>query len=1168
MRLSTIKLAGFKSFVDPTVLHLPTNLTGICGPNGCGKSNIIDAIRWVMGESAASRLRGEAITDVIFSGSSGRKPVGQATVELVFDNSDGTLGGEYAGFNEISVKRSVSRDAQSDYYLNGVRCRRRDITDLFLGTGLGARSYSIIEQGVISDIVESRPEQLRIHLEEAAGVSRYKERRKETESRIRATRENLDRVKDVREEVEKQLDHLNRQARAAERWKKLKEERGLREAELRALNYRSVSAQLEQHSRALHEAETALEGKLAAQRHLEAEIEKGREAHEQHSEAMNAVQAEVYQVGAELARVEQQIRHHREMLERLQQDREESERAWTELADHIRTDTAQRDELQAAIAEAEPEAGRLKDADAEAARALAEAESAHAAWQERWEAHGGQTASTSREAEVERTHIDHLDKHALDLSRRREALRNERKNYDLDALTSATAGLADEHESCKAQVEAYTANLAQHKADAERLLGEERQAQISLAEANTQKQTLRGRIASLEALQRAALGRDRDTAREWLQKVGLSGGERLGARLKVNEGWERAVETVLAGMLEAVLVDDPVVLAADIAEVANADVTLVAGEASTGIDAAGTLAAEVEGPDAARRLLARVRTAASVEEARSLAATLPPAHTVINQEGVWLGAGFARVRRAEGGQVGVLARERELQEATSELAAVEKRIVESQERQADLRDQRRAAEQARDDAQRDLYNAHRRLSELAGEMQSRQGRIASARARLAAIDTEYAEIESRLAENEGLLQAARGRMQTAVAHMGEHEQARVALEAERRQLLERREAARADAQEASDAAHRHAIALESRRVTLAAIEQSLSRMHSQRGQLEKHRADLDARLAEGGDPVLALEQERQACLEQRLTVDRKLVDARRVVEDSAHSLREREQARHAAEQAMASERDALEQLRLEEQGFRLRAEQLAEAITEAGLEIEPLLANLSDEVQPEAWQEKIADLDSRIARLEPVNLAAITEHAEAAQRKEYLDAQTTDLTTALETLENAIRKIDRETRERFKDTFDRVNAGFQDLFPKLFGGGHAYLELTGEDLLDAGVTMMARPPGKRNSHISLLSGGEKAMTAVALVMAIFNLNPAPFCLLDEVDAPLDEGNIGRFSQLVRDMSGKVQFMVVTHNKATMEMAYQLCGVTMREPGVSRLVQVDLAEAAKLAGLAA
>jgi chromosome segregation protein len=1168
MRLSTIKLAGFKSFADPTVLHFSTNLTGICGPNGCGKSNIIDALRWVMGESAASRLRGEAITDVIFSGSSGRKPVGQATVELIFDNTDGTLGGEYATFNEVSVKRSVGRDGQSDYYLNGVRCRRRDITDLFLGTGLGARSYSIIEQGVISEIVESHPEQLRMHLEEAAGVSRYKERRKETESRIKATRENLDRVKDVREEVEKQLDHLNRQARAAERWKKLKEERALREAELRALNYRSVSLELEAHRKALHEAETALEGRLAAQRHLEAEIETGREAHQQHSEAMNAVQAEVYQVGAELARVEQQIRHHREMLQRLQQDREEYERGWAELADHIGTDEAQREEIGAAIADADPETARLRDADTRAAQALVEAEAAHAAWQQRWETHSGQTASTSRAAEVERTHIDHLDRQALELSRRREALRNECKNHDLDALAAAAQGLADEHAALKTQVDTHAQNLDRHKADAERLLSEERQAQTWLAEANAQKQTLRGRIASLEALQRAALGRDRDAAREWLQQAGLADGERLGACLEVRDGWDRAVETVLAGMLEGVQVDDPLTFANELASIAGADVTLIGSSGPALADSGGTLAEMVHGPDTARALLAQVRVAATLGEARAIAPTLAPGHTVITRDGVWLGAGFARVLRAEGGQVGVLGRERELHEASAELAATEKRIAELQERQAEVRDQRRVAEQARDDAQRDSYSAHRRLSELAGEMQSRQGRVDSARARLAAIDAEHSEIEKTLAENQQLLQAARARMQVAVADMGEHEQARVALETERRQLLERREAARADAQEASDAAHRHAIALESKRVTLTALEQSLSRMHAQREQLATHRADLDARLAAGGDPVAALEKERQTCLDRRLNVDRKLVEARRTLEESAVALQEREQARHAAEQAMAHERDALEKLRLEEQGRRLRAEQLAAAIRETGLEIEPLLENLSDEVQPAAWQDKIADLDVRIVRLEPVNLAAISEHAEAAQRKEYLDAQMTDLGTALETLENAIRKIDRETRERFKETFNRVNAGFQDLFPKLFGGGHAYLELTGDDMLDAGVTMMARPPGKRNSHISLLSGGEKAMVAVALVFAIFNLNPAPFCLLDEVDAPMDEGNIGRFSQLVRDMSERVQFIVVTHNKATMELTHRLCGVTMREPGVSRLVQVDLAEATRLAGVAA
>ncbi len=1168
MRLSTIKLAGFKSFVDPTVLPLPTNLTGICGPNGCGKSNIIDAIRWVMGESTASRLRGEAITDVIFSGSSGRKPVGQATVELVFDNSDGTLGGEYAAFNEVSVKRSVSRDSQSDYYLNGVRCRRRDITDLFLGTGLGARSYSIIEQGVVSELVESRPEQLRMHLEEAAGVSRYKERRKETEARIKATRENLDRVKDVREEVEKQLEHLNRQARAAERWQKLKDERGLRDGELRALEYRDVSTTLAGQRQALGAAETALEGKLAAQRHVEAEIEQQREAQGQRNEAMNAAQAEVYKVGAELARIEQQITHHREMLERLQQDREQSDHAWAELATQLDADTARHAELAEAIAAAEPAAVTLQDADAAARQELTAAEAAYTGWQQRWEAHSGQAASTSREAEVERTHIDHLDRQALDLARRRDALAQERTNYDVEALVAATQGLADEYAQAKLRVDTQTSLLETRKAEAERLVGEERATQAALAEANTERQTLRGRIASLEALQRAALGRDHDAAKAWLDRAGLIGNERLGARLRVVDGWERAVETVLAGLLEGVLVDDPLALGSALSGVVAADVTLVGSAGDAPVDVAGTLAEKVEGPASVRALLALVRTADTAEAALAQAAGIAPGHGIVTRDGVWLGHGFARVRRAEGGQVGVLVRERDLAAATAELARVEQGIADLQQRQAELRDARRAAEQAREDTQRDVYVVHRRLAELAGEMQSRAGRIDTARARLAAIDAEGAGIEAALAGNTERLQAARARMEGAIGSMGEHERERAALETERRELLERREAARADAQAAADAVHRHAIALESRRVACSALEQSLARMHQQRERLAAHRAELDAGLRAGGDPIAALEQERQACLDQRLRVDRKLVEARSALEDVVAALQEREQARYAGEQAMADERDALEQLRLVEQGQRLRAEQIAAVIKTSGLELDALLANLRDDARPEAWQAQLADLDARIARLEPVNLAAIAEHAEAARRKDYLEAQVTDLTTALETLESAIRKIDRETRDRFKETFDRVNAGFQALFPKLFGGGHAYLELTGEDLLDAGVVMMARPPGKRNSHISLLSGGEKAMTAVALVFSIFNLNPAPFCLLDEVDAPLDEGNVGRFNQLVRDMSEKVQFLVVTHNKSTMEVTQQLCGVTMREPGVSRLVQVDLAEAAKLAGVAA
>jgi len=1166
MRLTTIKLAGFKSFVDPTVLHFPTNLTGIVGPNGCGKSNVIDAIRWVMGESAASRLRGESLTDVIFSGSSGRKPVGQASVELIFDNSDGAIGGEYATYNEISVKRIVGRDSQSDYFLNGVRCRRRDITDLFLGTGLGARSYSIIEQGMISDIVESHPEQLRVHLEEAAGISRYKERRKETESRIKATRENLDRVRDVREEVEKQLDHLNRQARAAERWKKLKEEHTRREAELRALSYRAIAQELEQHREALREAETGIEKQLAEQRHLEAAIEAARAQHQEQSDALNAVQGEVYQVGAELARVEQQIRHHRELGERLRQARDETERAWEELAAHIQIDRGQHESASGALSEGEPELERLRGIEARAGEALREAEAAHAAWQQRWEAHGGDSAATSREADVERTHIDHLDRQLLELARRRDALQGERAGYDLDALHRAAESLQGEHENHRALVESHSAQLESHKSDAERLLGEERQAQSWLAEARAQEQGLRGRIASLEALQHAALGEDRDAAREWLRKFGLADGARLGAKLEVEPGWERAVETVLAGLLEGVLVDDPLALADELASVERTDISLVgAGGASSSVE--GTLAAQVRGPSAALALLAQVRLAETLEQARSVAGTLAAPHSVITRDGIWLGPGFARVRRTEGGQVGVLARGRELQSLQTEFEHLQTRLQELTRRAEEVRAQRLAAEQARDDAQRELYGAHRRLSELAGELQGKRGRIDSAQARLQALDGELADITNKLAESEDSARAARARMDAAVSRMGEQERARMELEGERRQLLERREAARADAQDAADAAHRHALSLESRRAALASLEQSLARMETQRAQLETRRAELDQQIGAGDDPIAALERERQTFLDQRLQVDRKLVEARRTVEEIDVELRRLEQERHAVEAALGGRREALTESRLAEQALRMRGEQLSEAIRAAGLQVEPLLAELAEDAHPDQWQERIAELEGKIARLEPVNLAAIAEHAESLQRKEYLDAQLADLTSALETLDNAIKKIDRETRQRFKDTFDRVNTGLQELFPKLFGGGHAHLELTGEDLLDTGVAIMARPPGKRVSHISLLSGGEKAMTAVALVFSIFNLNPAPFCLLDEVDAPLDEGNVGRFGQLVRDMSEKVQFVIVTHNKATMEMTHQLCGVTMREPGVSRLVQVDLEEAAKMAGAA-
>jgi len=1166
MRLSTIKLAGFKSFVDPTTLHLPSNMIGVVGPNGCGKSNIIDAIRWVMGESAASRLRGDSLTDVIFSGSNSRKPVGQATVELIFDNADGTIQGEYGQYAEISVKRQVTRDGQSSYYLNGARCRRRDITDLFLGTGLGPRSYSIIEQGMISQIIEAHPEELRTHLEEAAGISKYKERRKETESRIKATRENLDRVRDVRDEVDKQLEHLNRQARAAERWKLLKEEQTRKEAELRALEYRGLKSQHEGEGAGLSAAEIEIEKQLAGQREIEAQLETVRERHVEASEHLNAVQADVYKVGAEIARVEQQVQHNRETAERLQRAQAEAEREHAELSAHIATDREQMETLRQALAEGEPKLEALQQMQDDTAEAQRATEAKLADWQQRWDSHTRNAGESNRAAEVERTKLNYLDRQAVDLARRRETLEAEQKATDVAALDAAGEQLHAEHDTQRERVEALGSLLDQHKASHESVLEEERQLQVALNEARQQLQSARGRQASLEALQHAALGQEESAASGWLARLGLDKARRLGAALQVDAGWEAAVETVLAGLLDGVLVDDPLALVAEFDSLGDADLALFAA-AEGGQGDSGTLAAHVRGPAAALHWLAQVRTADTLDEARQRAGALAAGQSIITRQGEWLAPAWSRVRRAQGNQVGVLARERDLRLLTEQIATLEARLEDAGAQLDDLRTRKFETERARDDAQRELYNAHRRQSELAGQLQSHRGKLETARARAEKVAGELNDLAAQLDELQTQTREARARLDESVGLMGDLEDQRRELENERRTLLEAREEARMNAREAADQSHALALSLESKRSSLQSLEQALGRMDSQLRQIASRRNEIAEQLAAGSDPITELEAERQAYLDQRLLVDKQLVAARRALEDCDLEVRKLEQQRHLAEQGLASLRESLSEKRLAAQALQLRAEQLAQAIMDAGLDLDTLLAELADDIDADQWRAQLTDIGHKIIRLEPVNLAAIQEHAEQSERKTYLDNQLADLVSAMETLEGAIKKIDRETRQRFKETFDKVNAGVQELFPRLFGGGHAYLELTGDDLLNTGVSIMARPPGKRPSNISLLSGGEKALTAVALVFSIFGLNPAPFCLLDEVDAPLDEANVGRFSGMVREMSEKVQFIFISHNKATMEAATQLCGVTMREPGVSRLVQVDLAEAAKLAGAA-
>ncbi len=1167
MRLSTIKLSGFKSFVDPTTLHLPTNMTAVVGPNGCGKSNIIDAVRWVMGESSASRLRGDSLTDVIFAGSSTRKPVSQATVELVFDNADHTITGEYGAFDEISVKRLVSRDGASQYYLNGAKCRRRDITDLFLGTGLGPRSYSIIEQGMISQIIEARPEDLRVYLEEAAGISKYKERRKETETRIRHTRENLDRLSDLRDEVGKQLEHLRRQARQAEQYQTIQAERKVRDAEWKALEHRELDRKLAGQREKLAQQETRLQQLIAEQREAEREIETGRTRREAAAEALNKAQAESYEVGGALARIEQQIQHQREMSARLLKARDEARHQLAQIADHIGSDQSRLDVLNAAIEVDEPRLEAMREQDLDRQEALRVSEAELASWQQAWEEHSRAQSEATRAADVERTRIEQLERQSLDAERRRQTLAAERQGLDLTALTHAFAELEQQHETHKVSLDSLAEGLESRKGGVDTLQQQQREAQSALADVRKQAQESRGRLSSLETLQNAALGQDDGAALRWLKARGLDSAVRVGEALVVEAGWENAVETALGQLIEGALVDSPEALVEALGDLGDGRLALVAaGNGSLAVSAT-SLAAKVQGPAAVRRLLAPLHAAEDLSAARAMLPGLADGESVITRAGERMGSGWVRVLRSGAVKQGALLREKDIQSHRSQIEALQEREQELESTLSRLREQVLAAEQQREDAQRALYAAHRSVSELAGRLQSHQGRLDSARGRIERIDTEMAQ----LSESAGLLgeqsREARGRQEEAVMRMTELEDARLALDSDRHRLGEARDQARNLARESRDAAHALALTLGTHRAQITSLTQSLERMSGQRGQLDLRLGDLSSQLSEGDHPVDDLEQQRQVVLEQRVQTGEALTAARSALDGIDQELRRFEQTRQQRDEQALTQREGIGQRRLEQQALVLKAEALVEAITEAGFLLDDVVNTLTDAMEPAGWERSVQELDAKLRRLEPVNLAAIAEHAEASQRKEYLDAQDIDLTTALDTLEEAIRKIDRETRGRFKETFDRVNAGVQTLYPRLFGGGHAYLELTGDDLLDTGVAIMARPPGKRVSNISLLSGGEKAMTAVALVFAIFQLNPAPFCLLDEVDAPLDDANVGRLAAMVSEMSEQVQFLFVSHNKTTMEAAQQLAGVTMREPGVSRLVSVDLAEATRLVGAA-
>lgn len=1164
MRLKSIKLAGFKSFVDATTVSFPHNMTAIVGPNGCGKSNVIDAVRWVMGESSAKNLRGESMTDVIFNGSTGRQPVGQASIELLFDNTSGKLTGEYAAFNEISIRRKVTREGISQYYLNGSKCRRRDVTDIFLGTGMGPRSYAIIEQGMISRLIESKPEELRVYLEEAAGISKYKERRRDTENRISRTRENLERLADLREELGKQLAHLSRQAKAAEKYKAYKKDERLTAAKLHALNWQVLGEQVDGLIRAIAEQETQVEKSVLARTENESLIERMRLEHEQKQDAFGLIQSKFYALGGEVAKLEQDLKYRREQAALKASTEQKLKRDAQSVNSKIEETERELEVLSAQVLELQPDLEAVRE-QAETTRCLLdEKELIDREWQVRWDEFDQVFRETLRHkdslsSKLEQQRIAHRDRQVRRDQLRRECdeLQLALDDKDLQAVEISAAeieeiilkaqeNLSSKHEAC--------ANLRLEIADVERvkggLLSEVRESHAVLS--------------SLNELQRQAVEQASGDDTEFLRSKGYDCDTRLFSRIGVVEGWELAVEHVLGEHMQALTCKENLDSKShsDLMDRLVGSLSLVAETSETVMVNRGSLASVVTGATAFTSCLNKVRLAEDSAQALELQASLEGDESLVTPEGTWFGRHWVRYYNPAPEQTGMVARETKIRLLQQSYAESAERLEKVERQHSELSQQVKELDGFTDVLQKELKAHELERSKIMSSKSAHEARVEQQQIRLAKAQREHDSIEEALALDEELIFENDLSLDRVI-------QDQAARSEEREQLLLQRDSVRAeiegfsrDLQRLQNDTHGLELRAQQQQSQKGLLEQVLRQLGDDQRRIREELEELVVLTFDESnieDDVLRLE----GLLDSRSALELKMGAARRELDEVAESIRKSEHFRMSCESDIQGLRDTLESLRMEKQALDLNQSACLEKIEQQGYELESVLPLIESEDSAAQYEALLVSLASKIQRLGAINLAAVEEYEDKAERKTYLDQQNDELNSALETLVDAIKKIDRETRARFKETYDQVNEGLQALFPKIFGGGSAHLELTEADLLETGVSIIARPPGKKNSTIHLLSGGEKALTAIALVFAIFELNPAPFCMLDEVDAPLDDANVGRFAAIVKEMSDRVQFIYISHNKVSMEKADQLMGVTMSEPGVSRLVSVDVDEAVAL-----
>ena len=1162
MRLIQLKLAGFKSFVDPTTIQLQGQRVGIVGPNGCGKSNIMESVKWVLGESSAKEMRSENMDSVIFNGSENRKPISRASVELIFDNSLGKAPTEWSQYAEISVKRVIEREKGSTYYINNLAVRRKDVADLFLGTGLGGRGYAIIGQNTISQIIEAKPEELRNYLEEAAGVSKYKERRRETEFRLRDTRENLSRIQDVLNEIIQQIAKLESQAVIATKYNELTEKHKFHQAQVWVLKKRDASIVWKKHQSQVDKLVNELEQQTAALRKIEAEVETLRQAHIDASDEINKNQASFYEINAEVSNIENNIRNQNELLERSKKELIEIETNLTKNEEDQRKyskDIKESDIEKISLSELY----KIKEENFNALKSsIRLVEVQYLTSTEQFNQAANQFQSTQEKINLEKATIDFIHKTEEETNARITFLNNEIRNIDLTGQSEL-----EEKENDLADKRLHVKNI-ESKIDENKSLTEDleeeidtlRQHQIEIQKELSQ---IEGEIKTLLQIQDDTQGNE--SLKSWTSQHNINTSNRLWEKLKIKTEWVTAIESALGVKLNAILAQYETISHRPPASMvlANLNGSHPYKPKNTKLNSALDVI-EISDP-LLMNLLSEWLSSCYIipkgESYKNFIGNLEQGEFLVNQQGDIFTKNSVSFYGKDASLSGILLRQERLKVLQEKFPSIDKNYKDVSKKLNEAQLQLNNYEEQVDSFNDELKEALNDFHQTEIEVEKTQQSIVYANERLNNITNEQNELKAKLTQ----IEIDKTTKSNLILNLENDalqllEQKTSSEEIKKRHELEY-ESAKKQVNEAE-------IQLQESHFNLKIINNKINELINRFNVLTEDNSALNNKkdLAMASIDTQIIET-LQLSLREKITIkderEKILIASRDNLAQKEIDLRECEQKRLQTEQAVHPIRDKLEQSRLNEQESKLLFEQFQNEINESQFDEVVLSESITEKTTVKEVQELCNKLQEEINLLGPVNLAAIHELASEKERKGYLDSQVEDLTSASNTLEDAIKRIDKETRDRLIATFNEVNKNFTEFFRILFNGGQAQLELLGEEILDTGIQVTAQPPGKKNTTISQLSGGEKALTATALVFALFKLNPAPFCLMDEVDAPLDDSNTLRFADMVTEMSKNTQFLYVSHNKIAMEMAQQLIGVTMQESGVSRIVEVSLEEAEKM-----